>query len=105
MRRAPAGPERLLFLASDVARVVLVDVELPVEAEELGVRVEEALDVGLRGQHLELLLLERAKVFRTDLGRPLDVRELEALAEPGFPKAVADFEHASTIVEPIRRLA
>ena len=49
------------------ARVVLVDVELAVEAEVLGVRAQEALDVGLRRQQLELLVLERAQVLAADL--------------------------------------
>ena len=38
----------------DEAGVVLVDVELPVEAEILGVGAQEALDVGLGRQHVEL---------------------------------------------------
>ena len=64
--------------AADEARVVLVDVELAVEAEILGVGAQEALDVGLRGQHVELLLLERAQVLPADLGRKLGLREVEA---------------------------
>ena len=72
-------PERallLLFLelAAHVARVELVDVELAVEAEVVRVRAQEALDVRLRGQHLELLVLEGAQVLAADLRRLLDLR-------------------------------
>ena len=44
----PSAGTRLVLLAADEARVELVDVELAVEPEVLGVRAEEALDVRLR---------------------------------------------------------
>src|SRR5262249_14102057 len=81
----------------DEARVVLVDVELPVEAEELRVRAQEALDVRLRRQHRELLVLERANVLRTDLRRELDLRVVEALPDARFTEAVADLEHRPSL--------
>ena len=61
-------------IAADVARVELVDVELAVEAEIVGVRPQEALDVGLRRERLEPLLLERAQVLDADLRRQLGLR-------------------------------
>ena len=49
---------RALAVVGDEARVELVDVELAVEAEVVGIRAEEALDVGLGREQLEALLLE-----------------------------------------------
>ena len=61
-----ARRERRLLLAGDVARVVLVDVELAVEARGVGVGAQEALDVGRgRAGRVELLVLERAQVAAT----------------------------------------
>ena len=75
--RARGARGASLVLADDVARVVLVDVELPVEAEVVGVRAQEALDVRLGREQLELLLLEGAQVLAADLRRLLDLREVE----------------------------
>ena len=77
--RAPLRA-RLPVLAGDEARVVLVDVELAVEAEVVGVGAQEALDVGLRREHVELLLLERAQVLAADLRRLLGLGELDPAA-------------------------
>ena len=102
MEPAPAGagdarPERLLLLflelPADVARVELVDVELAVEPEEVRVDAQEALDVGLRGKHLELLLFEGAQVLATNLRRLLDLREVEPLPQSSLAEAVSDLEH------------
>src|SRR5205085_9612526 len=92
-RARPARPGHGLVLADDVARVVLVDVELAVEAEVLGVRAEEALDVGVGRERLELLVLERAQVARADLRRLLELREVELLPQAGLAEAVPDLEH------------
>ncbi len=92
LRSAP-GAERSLLLGGDVARVVLVDVELPVEAQVLRVGAQEALDVGLRGQDLELLVLERAQVLAPDLGRRLGLDEVDLAAQARLAQAVADLEH------------
>ena len=78
-----------------MARVVLVDIELAVEPEELRVRAQEALDVGARGKHRELLFFERADVLRADLRRELDLRVVEALTDARFAEAVADLEHSA----------
>ena len=88
-----AWPRLVIVRGADEARVVLVDVQLAVEAEVLGVGAQEALDVGLRRQHVELLLLERAQVLAADLGRKLGLREVEAPAHARFPEAVANLEH------------
>src|SRR5262245_31676408 len=83
----------LLELPADVARVELVDVELAVQAEVVRVRAEEALDVCLRGQDLELLVLQGAQVLAPDLRRLLDLGEVEPLPETSLAEAVADLEH------------
>jgi len=44
----------MFLLSDDETGVVLVDVELPVEAEVFGVRAQEALDVGLSREDVEL---------------------------------------------------
>jgi len=94
-RRAPARDDGLarLVLADRVARVVLVDIELPVEPEVVRVRPQEALDVRLGRKRVEVLLLQRLQVAGPDLGRQLDVRELQLLAVARLAQAVADVEH------------
>jgi hypothetical protein len=81
---------RLLSLA--VPRVELVDVKLPVEAQVVGVRAQEALDVRLGRESLEALLFEGTQVARPDLGRLLDLGELELLADASLAQAVADLK-------------
>jgi hypothetical protein len=95
--RPGTGRRRLdgkLLLAGET-RVVFVDVELPVEAEILSVRAQESLDVRVAGQDVEVLLLERAEVLRTDLGVSLHPGQLEPLAQPRFAQAVAYLEHGA----------
>jgi hypothetical protein len=94
---------RLLVAAGDVARVVLVDVELAVEPEEVRVGAEEALDVGVRRQQLEALVLERAEVLAPDLRPLLEGREVHALADPGLAETAADLEHARDSLAPSRK--
>jgi hypothetical protein len=89
-----ASAESGLLVARDVARVVLVDVELPVEAEEVGIGAEEALDVGLRGKHVEALLLEPTEVLAPDLGRELRLGELDPLPQTRVLQTRTDLEHA-----------
>ena len=96
-RRHAPRPHRDLVLADDEPGVVLVHVELPVEAERVGVGAEEALDVGVRREQLEALVLERAEVLRADLRRVLELREVEALAQARLPEAVSDLEHAGIL--------
>src|SRR5207248_10977662 len=88
-----AGTQRNVHHASDEARVVLVDVELALEPERVGVVPQEALDVRGRGQQVELLVLERLQVLAADLRLLLQLRELELLAQARFAKAVSDLEH------------
>ena len=99
-RRVPAaGAERLLcaLVADDVARVVLVDVELAVQAEILGVGAQEALDVRLGGKQLELLVLEGAQVLAADLGALLRLGDVDLPAEAGFAQTCADLEHGPSV--------
>jgi hypothetical protein len=72
--------------------VVLIDVQLPVEAEVLGVRAEP-LDVGRRGQGVERLVLERTEVLGADLRPLLQLGEVELLAQADLAEAVTDLEH------------
>src|SRR3977135_3279013 len=92
-RRHVSRRDILERVAAAEARVVLVDVELPVEAEKLGIGAQEALDVRLRGQDAELLVLERTEVLGADLRRELDLRVLEGLANARLAQAVPDLEH------------
>src|SRR6266511_1478100 len=88
-----SSSDRNLLLTADEARVVLVHIQLAVQPEVLGIGAEEALDVRLRREHVELLLLERAQVLPANLRRVFDLGEVELLAEAGFPQAAADLEH------------
>src|SRR5205814_3881311 len=87
-----AHPERRVLLPDDVARVVLVDVELAVEAQVLRIRAEKALDVGLGREEVELLVLERAQVLPANLGRLLDLGEIEPLTQARLSQTGSDFE-------------
>ena len=91
-----AARTRLVLLAADETGVELVDVELPVEAEVLGVVAQEALDVRLGRQQLELLVLEGAQVLAADLRRELCLGEVDAAAHPRLAETVADLEHSPT---------
>ena len=83
---------RAPVVAAREAGVVLVDVQLAVESEVVGVRAEEALDVGLRRKEVEPLLLERPQVLATDLRRPFRLAEGDLTAGARFAEAVADLE-------------
>src|SRR4051794_32389199 len=100
----PARADRLL-LDRDVARVVLVDVQLPVEAQVLGVRPEEPFDVRLLRQQMKLLVLECLQVFAADLRRRLDLREIEVLAQARFLQARPDLEHSPSLIALVKPFA
>ena len=91
--RHPPRAQRRIVLADGEARVVLVDERLAVEAERLRVRAQEAAHVRRRRQDVELLVLERAEVLRTDLRPLLQLGEVEVLTEAGLAEAGADVEH------------
>src|SRR6266545_4811217 len=93
------GTDRRLLLGRDVPGVVLVDVQLAVEAEVFGVSAQEALDVGLRRQLVEPLLLERAEVLAADLRARLDLRQGDLLPFPGLAEAATDLEHRSASLD------
>ena len=84
---------QLVAPARDEARRVLVDVDVAVEPEVVGVRAQEAADVRVARDGREVLLLERADVLRADLRRELDLGVAEPLPLAGLPQAVADLEH------------
>ena len=99
-----ARPGLVIVGDADEARVVLVHVQLAVETEVLRVGAQEALDVGLGGQNVELLLLQRAQILPPDLGRKLGLREVEAPTHARFPEAVANLEHGPPSVAATRAL-
>ena len=84
---------RVVVVPGD-AGVVLVDVELAVEPEVIGVRAEEPLRVRLAREHVPAFLLERGKVALANANRLVDVGGCEAPPGPGFPEAFTDLEHA-----------
>ncbi len=85
-------PERFFGL-DDVARVELVDVQLPVEAQIVRVRAQEALHVCVARQHRKLLVLEGVQVLAADLRGLLDRGKVEPLTHTRLAQAVADLEH------------
>jgi hypothetical protein len=93
--RAAVG---LVEALAAVAGRVLVHIELSVEAEGLRIRAEKALDVRLRGQDVERLVLEGAQVLRADLRGELDLRQVEPLLRPRVTQAVPELEHEPGIV-------
>ena len=76
-----------------VPRVELVDEEMAVQAQEIGVRPQEPLGVRGAGENREVLLLQRPDVPGADLRTLLDlgVRELLALAR--LTECRTDFKH------------
>ena len=83
----------MLLLPHDEAGVVLVDVELAVEPEILGIRAQKAFDVRLGRQDVELLVLESAQVLPPNLRPLFELGKVEALAQTRLAEAVTDFEH------------
>src|SRR4029078_12041611 len=77
-----------------MARVELVDEELSVEAEVLGVRAQEALGVGRPREHVELLLLERLDVARANCRVGLDVAEGQSTTFACLSECRTDLKHA-----------
>jgi hypothetical protein len=83
------------LVAAAVADVVLVHVQLAVEAEVVRIRAQKALDVGRPGKLVERLVLERPQVFRADLG---------ALLEPGKSSSSGHAPRAGCYQSRTRRL-
>jgi hypothetical protein len=91
--RSPAREDQLLVpVGIGVARVVLVDEERPVEPEVLRVRAQEALDVRRTREDVELLLLQRAEVARTDLRLCLGLVEPETATFACLTECRSDLE-------------
>ena len=86
----------MLLLSDDEAGVVLVDVELAVEAEVFGIRAEEALDVRLGREHIEVLLFQGAEVLASNLRSLFDLGKVEALAQTRLTEAVTDLEQGGS---------
>jgi hypothetical protein len=84
--------ERLFLVLRDPC-VVLLDVQLSVEAEELRVGPEEPLRVRVAGQHLPALLLDRRQIPLADPDRLVDVSCGELAAAACFLEARTDLEH------------
>ena len=77
------------------AAVVLLDVEVPVEAEVVGIGAQESLDVCVPGQELPAFLLERLQVAVANPDRLLDVGRREVALQAGLAQAPTDLEHAA----------
>src|SRR5439155_1857709 len=88
-----ARPQRDVLFTGDETRVVLVQVELALESERVGVVAQEALDVRRRRQHVEVLGLEGFQVLGADLRLLLELGKVELLPQAGFAEAIADLEH------------
>ena len=84
---------RALRLCRNLLAVVLVHERRAVEAEEVGVGVEEAADVGVAGKDVPLLVLERVEVPDPDPDRPLGIVELDAGRGAGLPQGLPDPGH------------
>ncbi len=97
----PHGNELRLVGAGEAA-VVLLDVQVPVEAEIVGVRAQESLDVRVSGQQLPAFLLERLEVAVANPDRLLDVGRREVALQAGLAQAPPDLEHAALSRTPAR---
>ena len=64
------------------ARAVLVEIQLSVEPQIVGVRPQEALDVRVSGEHVELLLFQGPEVLPADLRVALDLGFRDPAGEP-----------------------
>src|SRR5581483_5853612 len=100
LRDGRAGYERRrVFVVMRDARVVLVDVQLAVEAEVLRVRPQEALRVRIAGEHVPPFFLEGGQVPLADANRLVDLGGSEAPPGPGVPEAFTDLEHATRLCQ------
>src|SRR5262249_33180707 len=77
------------------ATVVLVDVEVPVKAQVVGVRAQKSLDVRVARKEFPTLFLERLEVAIANPYRILDVGRREVALPPRLPQAPTDLEHAA----------
>ena len=89
----PADRVQLARLQRVVAELVLLDQQLGVEPERLGVRAQEAAHVGGPGQEVPLLVLERTEVLGADLRPHLHVRDVDALAHARLTQGGPDLRH------------
>src|SRR5438309_1068415 len=76
LRRKCFGHD-LFLVAMRNAGVVLVDVQVPVQAEELRIRPQEALRVRLAGEHVPALLLEGCEIPLPNPDPVMDIRSTE----------------------------
>ncbi len=76
-----------------MAQLVLVDEQLRVEIQRLGVRAQKALDVRRPGQQVPFLVLQRAQILRADLRRRLDLGDVDPRAHPRFTQRGSDVRH------------
>ena len=81
------------LVPGDVAGVVLVDVEPPVEAERIRVDAEKALRVRVPRELVEPLVLQVPEVLGAHLRARLQLLEVEVLADARLAQARADLEH------------
>ncbi len=91
---AARGPRFVLPLVVVETGGVLIDVDLAVEAEIVGIRAEKTARVRVGRQTVEVLLFEGADVLRADLRRELGLGKADPLPLPSGSEAVTDLEHA-----------
>jgi len=85
--------EGFVFLVGLEARAVLLDHDVGIEAEVVGVGPQEAFDVGCRGHEVEVVVFHGLDVFDTDLGVVLGLLERGLAPDPGLAQGAADLEH------------
>ena len=95
VRPREALGNELRLVGMGEAAVVLLDVEASVEAEVVGVRPQESLDVRVPRQQLPAFFLERLQVAVSDPDRLLDVCRREVALQASLAKAPPDLEHAA----------
>jgi hypothetical protein len=76
-----------------VGALVLLDEQRDVEPQVLAVGAQEALDVGGAGKDVPLLVLERTQVLRADLGRRLDLVDVDLGAHARLTEGGPDLGH------------
>jgi hypothetical protein len=81
--RTRGGTSGSGWLRVDKARVQLLQEPAPVKPKELRILLEEATRVRPAGERVEALLFKRDQLARPDLGRPLDIGQLQTPMDPG----------------------
>src|SRR5919204_366818 len=76
-----------------VAQLVLLDEQLAVEPERIGIGAQEALDVRRARQEVPFLVLQSPQVLGADLRLALDLRDVDPRVHARLPQGGADVRH------------